>query len=351
MEDIDAILARFFAGEATPEEAIELEDWMDLSEENRQYFEDCLTIYPFLNVNRQEKGWNALATRIKAQRIGRNLRWAVGIAASLILLIAITWLLVPWKIGGSSTVIYQAQGGLRTVDLGEGSSVTLGDSARLVLDPGFGKTNRHMTLSGSATFSIRHDPALPTVIHIDQLQVEDIGTRFHITTTEDSITVRVVEGEVLLRDKSGISQQLLTGEEMTYLRSQHRLLVDTLVNSFSRATVSPARQQHAAQITSEKLTTQPPDTIVGTLILESATDSPGGKLVLRKASNRQRMEKQVLFDRPGREPQYIFREELPPGDYLWVYIDSNKAIDHGKVTIDKGKESRIRLFKTAPASP
>ena len=44
-DKIDILITRFFSGEALPEEAIELEDWINRSPENSSYFKQYSKIF------------------------------------------------------------------------------------------------------------------------------------------------------------------------------------------------------------------------------------------------------------------------------------------------------------------
>ncbi len=83
----------------------------------------------------------------------------------------------------------------RTVQLADGVTATLGASSRLSA-PGAGG---RMQLTGSAFFSIRHDPKRSIVIEVGGARIRDVGTRFAVNSADGVLSVSVEEGRVALQ--------------------------------------------------------------------------------------------------------------------------------------------------------
>src|SRR5579859_3830265 len=93
------LLARYLSGESTPEEAIEVDDWILYSENNRRLFEQVSAAWQGISENIPQQ------TRRPASLHKINL-YRVGIAASVLVLFGALWLLVrsPQKKPSGNTV-------------------------------------------------------------------------------------------------------------------------------------------------------------------------------------------------------------------------------------------------------
>lgn len=229
---IDELLCRFFSGEATPEEAMFLEDWKARSTDNRIYFDDCAAIFAMpaeiYYEEHQFKAWQGITGSSKKQEKIKSttlLKLWGGIAASVILLVATGFFLS--KYFNKPTVPFTYISGTTSVDiqLKDASSITLAPNSSVNLDKEFGKSNRNITLAGSAYFSVKHDAAIPLIVQIGKLYIKDIGTKFSITTSQntDSIFIVVQEGEVAIYDEYGSFANLVAGENASYIRSGKKL--------------------------------------------------------------------------------------------------------------------------------
>jgi ferric-dicitrate binding protein FerR (iron transport regulator) len=87
-----------------------------------------------------------------------------------------------------------------TIQLSDGSQLTLAAASRVSIPADFGKASREITLEGEAFVDVAHDPARPFRIHIKDAIAEDIGTRFDVRSypQDSSVVVAVEEGAVTL---------------------------------------------------------------------------------------------------------------------------------------------------------
>jgi ferric-dicitrate binding protein FerR (iron transport regulator) len=85
------------------------------------------------------------------------------------------------------------------------------------LAPGYGEKNRIVKLKGSGYFSVKHSEALPFVIDAGPIHIKDLGTKFNVQTTEDTIFVRVDEGVVMIYDNTGMKITLKANESAHYV--------------------------------------------------------------------------------------------------------------------------------------
>jgi transmembrane sensor len=99
------------------------------------------------------------------------------------------------------------RGQYATIQLTDGSRVTLAPQSRLTIPAAFGPELREISLDGEAIFDVRHDAAHPFRVYAHGAQVEDIGTRFDLRAYADEsvVTVAVAEGAVALGRARNVS--------------------------------------------------------------------------------------------------------------------------------------------------
>jgi transmembrane sensor len=117
--------------------------------------------------------------------------------------------------------IVTASGQHRSVDIGDGSSVTLNGGTRLILDR---NDPRSVELAaGEAVFTVRHDDARPFTVLAGEHRVQDVGTRFNIIREPDRFEVAVIEGSVLF-DPGGARLPLSAGQALAVRNGERPLL-------------------------------------------------------------------------------------------------------------------------------
>jgi transmembrane sensor len=88
-------------------------------------------------------------------------------------------------------------GRVDTLRLADGTSVVLGPSSRLRLEPDYGQRARMLTLDGQAYFDVVHDDARPFVVRTASATLRDVGTTFSVESDRDLGTrIAVTSGAV-----------------------------------------------------------------------------------------------------------------------------------------------------------
>jgi transmembrane sensor len=97
--------------------------------------------------------------------------------------------------------IVTARGQRATVELRDGSHVTLGADSRLSIPADFGEATRTVTLDGEAYFDVVHDARRPFDVRTGFAVTRVLGTRFGVRGESDveSVDVVVASGKVALR--------------------------------------------------------------------------------------------------------------------------------------------------------
>jgi transmembrane sensor len=118
-----------------------------------------------------------------------------------------------------------------TIDLGDGSRVTLNSGSRLRY-PADPTRSRDVELYGEGYFEVTHDAARAFRVHAHGGLVQDIGTRFTVRAYREQQQVEVVvtEGVVSLRrDTSGLSDSAIVKQgERARLEETGRVVVESV---------------------------------------------------------------------------------------------------------------------------
>ena len=224
-------LARFVAGECTPDEAAAVEERLSRSSEESALVSAIervagrLAVDPTPEVdvesalarvrNRlasdQIRSLDTERTRRRSTLTGRRSWWVAGLAAGLVFIAGTTLLLRNRHGNGVETV---AEGGARTyaspvgardsVRLADGTRVLLGPGSVLTVSAGYGQSDRDVTLRGEAFIEVAHRQSPPFTVHAGAATIRDVGTAFAVHSDSGTgVRVVVTTGVVLLRRAAG----------------------------------------------------------------------------------------------------------------------------------------------------
>lgn len=146
----------------------------------------------------------------------RSAIWAsapklAAIAAGIALVVAVA---VQLKIFSQETTYATPIGGISSVPLSDGSSVTLNTGSELRVS--MNETERHIELhSGEAFFDVARDPSRPFVVQAGDRRIVVLGTRFSVRRDGADVTVVVTDGKVRVEPQTkNDSAQLLTAGDV-----------------------------------------------------------------------------------------------------------------------------------------
>jgi len=214
-KEIDNLLARYFGGNTTEQDMLDLEKWISSSSENQSYFDQLTNLYaklgnletniPAPNTEQAKKSFMAYismqkgisATTIKESSnkpfFGRWMYLAASIA--LILTLSITALLI---FNSEHQVVLATQMTLKQDVLPDQTQIKLDKNSKITYSSNYGKKNRNIKLEGKAFFSVGHKGNGTLKITADETYIEDIGTQFTVSAYPDSnkVSVNVKEGKI-----------------------------------------------------------------------------------------------------------------------------------------------------------
>jgi ferric-dicitrate binding protein FerR (iron transport regulator) len=234
-ENIDELIGKFLSGEASPEEAMLLEDWKEESAGNLQYFEDCKKVFeaaagiqsPDIDV---QSAWEKVSTEAgiggKVKQLYPKTKY-LSIAAMLLLVVGIAFAFLYYFNSTDVTPIsYKTANEARSITLADQSAITLAPNSELSFSQAYGKTTRTLRLKGAAYFEVKHNEGIPFIVDAGDVYIKDVGTKFDIRMSKDTDTVyvRVDEGIVLLFDSAGSELTIKASEKAVYVRSTKKIV-------------------------------------------------------------------------------------------------------------------------------
>ncbi|MES2557220.1 MAG: FecR domain-containing protein [Bacteroidota bacterium] len=223
IHDIDALIGKYLLGEASPEEAMLLEDWKAESPENERYYKQTVAALGLVEQSfSTENAWQKVQPQLaETQAPIRTLytRKFYQIAASIAVLFAIGTFAVYFLNQTDDQQLYAANGVSSKVQLKDGTQVTIAKNSSIELKDGYGTNHRHLKLKGSGYFSVKHSDQMPFVIDAGPLHIKDLGTKFDVVHSGDTIFVRVDEGVVMIYDNAGMKITLKATQSAYYVVS------------------------------------------------------------------------------------------------------------------------------------
>ena len=251
----DELLIRYLTETLTAEENAQVEQWCDMSDENRKTLEqlyfalqisDRLRVMKSVNHNRalqklkerirQKEG--ASRRRLLMQRLQR-----VAAVLFLPVLLLSAWLLVQKdEIPAPYIELHSNPGMVASFELPDGSKVWLNGGSRLRYPIEFKGKTREVQMSGQGYFEIAHNARQPFAVKTgDSFSLEVLGTSFHLAAydNEDIIETTLVEGSVrikLMQNGKMVQHMIKINEKIIYVKNKEP-------ESMTVTTVAPKNDQ------------------------------------------------------------------------------------------------------------
>lgn len=206
---IEELLPRYCEGLTTEEERLQVEAWMDESEENRRMAKQVYALYlatDTLHVMKKVDTEKALS-RVKSRMTGKKKtmwwEWAQRAAAVLFIPLLITLMVQHW--GNDEQELAQMMeiktnpGMMTSLTLPDGTLVFLNSESTLSYPSRFNGDTRNVNLRGEAYFEVAKDPEKKFIVSTShQSQIEVLGTHFNVEAyeKEDRVSATLVEGKI-----------------------------------------------------------------------------------------------------------------------------------------------------------
>ncbi|MGC4022205.1 MAG: hypothetical protein QM734_09800 [Cyclobacteriaceae bacterium] len=130
----DELAAKFLAGEATPDEAIQVNEWIEYSSENRMRFKELESIWNLNNKNPhfsppKSSAWNSIEPSLVKKKSQVRFLTPYRIAASILLIAALSVGLYFFRSDVTSPQLAwnlkQTNNEIASLNLSDGTSVTI----------------------------------------------------------------------------------------------------------------------------------------------------------------------------------------------------------------------------------
>ncbi|WP_303011909.1 FecR domain-containing protein [uncultured Bacteroides sp.] len=229
---IEELLPRYCDGQVTEEERLQVEAWMDESEENRRTAKQvhalCLaadTVQVIKKVD-TEKALSRVKSRMTGKRKTTWWEWVQRAAAVLFIPLLVMSVLPYWKGDGrelAQMMEVKTNPGMTTsLTLPDGTLVFLNSESTLAYPSRFDGDARNVTLQGEAYFEVAKNPEKKFIVSTShQSQIEVLGTRFNVEAyaKDGKVLTTLVEGKVgFIFTKDNVSKKILMdpGQKLVY---------------------------------------------------------------------------------------------------------------------------------------
>lgn len=238
---IDSLIAKYLAGEATPEEQQQLQLWMDESEENKKYFGDIRFVHDKAVASRRyvkvdtEKAWS----NVKAQMKGRDPQLLVSpqkkqaihqtiwfrIAASVVVVLGVAAILLTiYKNQTKNELLsYAVSSTDSTISktFNDNTKIVLNRNSKITFHLNKRKKTKELILSGEAFIQVKHSADTPLVVKAEEILIKDIGTSFNVKAYPGTSTIEVYveSGQVVFYTIHEAGITLTAGETGMYDRN------------------------------------------------------------------------------------------------------------------------------------
>ena len=227
---IEELLPRYCEGRLSEEERLEVEAWIDESEENKRVATQTFALYLAVDTVQvmkkvdTEKALLKVKGKMSDREVRRTVWWEWTQRAAAILFIPLLTLFIwqNWK-GDTGEVaemmeVKTSPGMTTSLTLPDGTIVYLNSESFLSYPSRFNGDFRKVTLSGEAYFEVAKDPEKKFILSTThQSQIEVLGTCFNVEAYEQNTEVitTLIEGKVdfMFEKDAGVKHVFLSPRE------------------------------------------------------------------------------------------------------------------------------------------
>lgn len=271
-EHIDHLITRVLSGEASSQEKLQLEQWLNESEANRKYFDQIKFIHEkasrtYLDIDfNVDNAWSNVKSQMKytpkidIKTHKTQWRW-ISAAASIVAIIGISTIIyfstqekiktsttattttidttidTTYKLPKNAIAIASKDSSINQ-KLPDNTQICLNKKSKVTYAPDYGKKDREVTLVGEAYFNATHSKDKPLIVKTDGTFIKDLGTSFNIMAypEEDIIEVYVESGKVIFYSERDSGLTLVKGDVGVYNKKENsftkRKIVDANILSY-----------------------------------------------------------------------------------------------------------------------
>ena len=249
----------YLTNSLTPEEMQSLQNWLNVSEENRKYFSDMQEVWIAASDEADEQHFdkerayqlflehteNLVQPSVKRKAFTIS-PWIYVAAMVVIVFFCGT---IAFQSGKRvlqnqlTQITVEAPYGSKTkLYLPDGTLVWLNAGSQMSYAQDFGINERSLNLSGEAYFEVTRNEEIPFKVHTEELDVKVLGTKFNFRNYKDDLEAKVclLEGKVALN----------TRQKETILHPDQQALLD---KKTGKLFVSGTKAAYSAEWTNDRL--------------------------------------------------------------------------------------------------
>ncbi|MGN7820763.1 FecR domain-containing protein [Chitinophaga sp. 22536] len=220
------LLGRYFSGEATPEEAMAVDDWIREHRDHRKVYDQVAAIWDDAALQQRYQlpdratALQELQARLTPRPTVRRMTGIGRVAAAVALLAGVAAVLF-FVLRSHHTrntlaqVLERTDEAIRRDTLPDQSTVVLNSHSSLQYASGFQDTVRAVKLLGEAWFDVTSRPDKPFIVSVGDVRVQVLGTSFNVRQSDTTIAVMVKTGAVRM-SRGDSSIQVKAGQEGVY---------------------------------------------------------------------------------------------------------------------------------------
>lgn len=216
METPWELIAKYLADETNEAENAKIEEWANSAKENAILLKKAKLFFQHKQNSGtadfsqfQQEDWVKLQQKTILTVVHKE-RWLpVWKVAAAISLVVVASAIIILTTNNKPSLEIATKDFTKEVWLSDSSYVLLNKDSRLVVESGYNKNVRQVSLEGEAFFKVKSNSKNPFSVSSFDVNTTVLGTEFNVKArTESSITVSVLKGKVKVT--ANTEQQLLT---------------------------------------------------------------------------------------------------------------------------------------------
>ncbi len=229
--DMDGVIGKVLAGEATAREQEEVLLWRNQNEINEKYFNQVKLLFEKAKAAvvqvefNTDDAWKKVKSQLSAKQ-GKvvslkprtNYFSPLRVAAGFILLVGIGFVVYNLTAPPVQTLAATTEKIARQDTLPDGSMAFMNKKTELEFEYNPRAKTRTVKLKGEAYFTVKHEDDKPFIIEADEVLVRDIGTEFNLKAYPDKDTIEIIvtHGEVQFYTRHDSGLNLKAGDKAIY---------------------------------------------------------------------------------------------------------------------------------------
>lgn len=228
-----SLLAKYIIDDITKEDLSQIEEWCNLSKENKDIFSFVVKLriskkYTKFNTSDNiEKALNEITNLIDSKKrisiFRRALRYAAMIAILAILSYGGYFLMQKESY---TKIIVDANMSLKKVELSDGTFIWMKGPSELRIPKSFSKENLRVEINGDAFFDVTKS-VYPFYVSASYINIGVYGTEFEVAVDNNnkSVSTTLINGKIALLDKDWDKVLAIEpGEKVTYFKDNNEYI-------------------------------------------------------------------------------------------------------------------------------